>query len=605
MIKQTKCNVVLIDSGISSFYRSKECVTGINIDKSDIGYTIDDNINDNIGHGTCMYKAIRTHNKKANIYCIRILSNNDSNVEISTLTFALNYIYENISCDIINISLSIYYHDDNEELQRLKEICNKLLSKEVIIVSAFDNAGGISYPAMFESVIGVTSGEQCKSIYDIEYVNNRYVNICAKGDPQTFRIDSDRVLRLEGNSLACAHVTGIISDFYQKGMDLYDVMNELKKISIASHSMPIELNKGLPSQRLWDIKKAVIITFGKEIHSLLRYEELLEFEIVGIYDVKHSNNIGRNTNDILNNSDLKNRSISDITEIIINSFDTAIIGHINSLINNPYARSLLNDFVIKCRNNNKKIYSFDELNCYYDTISKSDYFCPKVTKNENAYSPFGKLYDISNPVIGVFGTSSVQGKYTLQLELRTRFTNNGYRIGQIGTEPTALLFNMDYCFPFGFNSNVDITGSNVISYINYCCHTLSGCDAILVGCQSKTAPTGCDNLEQIPLRQIEFLLATQPDCVLLCANLWDDTNYILKTIALIESLSLGKVIGIGILPVERHVNENGLTLSQSVNQKQFEKIISQKFSCLKQPIFNIGNHLDMDKLFTTVINELT
>lgn len=52
MIKQTKCNVVLIDSGISSFYRSKECVTGINIDKSDIGYTIDDNINDSIGHGT-------------------------------------------------------------------------------------------------------------------------------------------------------------------------------------------------------------------------------------------------------------------------------------------------------------------------------------------------------------------------------------------------------------------------------------------------------------------------------------------------------------------------------------------------------------------------
>lgn len=49
------------------------------------------------------------------------------------------------------------------------------------------------------------------------------------------------------------------------------------------------------------------------------------------------------------------------------------------------------------------------------------------------------LYRISTPVLAVCGTSSKQGKFTLQLELRKRFCEMGYKVGQIGTEPNSLL----------------------------------------------------------------------------------------------------------------------------------------------------------------------
>ena len=45
-------------------------------------------------------------------------------------------------------------------------------------------------------------------------------------------------------------------------------------------------------------------------------------------------------------------------------------------------------------------------------------------------------------MLAIVGTSPSQGKYNLQLALRRRFLNDGYEIGQIGTEPTAQLFGM-------------------------------------------------------------------------------------------------------------------------------------------------------------------
>jgi hypothetical protein len=60
------------------------------------------------------------------------------------------------------------------------------------------------------------------------------------------------------------------------------------------------------------------------------------------------------------------------------------------------------------------------------------------------------------PVLGVFGTSASQGKFTLQLALRRRLLQLGYEISQVGTEHHAALFGMDLAFPMGHGSTVEM-----------------------------------------------------------------------------------------------------------------------------------------------------
>ncbi len=62
-----------------------------------------------------------------------------------------------------------------------------------------------------------------------------------------------------------------------------------------------------------------------------------------------------------------------------------------------------------------------------------------------------KAFD--TPILGVFGTSSKQGKFTLQLMLRYELMERGYRVGQIGTEHQSCAFGIDFTFPSGYGAS--------------------------------------------------------------------------------------------------------------------------------------------------------
>ena len=55
-------------------------------------------------------------------------------------------------------------------IARLYEVCRKLDEAGFILISAFDNDGAFSYPAVFDCVIGVISGDKCKSIKNMRYI---------------------------------------------------------------------------------------------------------------------------------------------------------------------------------------------------------------------------------------------------------------------------------------------------------------------------------------------------------------------------------------------------------------------------------------------------
>jgi uncharacterized NAD-dependent epimerase/dehydratase family protein len=103
----------------------------------------------------------------------------------------------------------------------------------------------------------------------------------------------------------------------------------------------------------------------------------------------------------------------------------------------------------------------------------------------------------------------------------------GYKVGQIGTEPNALLFGMDYVFPIGYNSAVDLSEEESIIYLNALIYELceKENDLIIVGSQSGTVNYDVGNLSQFCLRQHSFLLGTQPDATVLCVNPFDEMEY--------------------------------------------------------------------------------
>lgn len=347
-----------------------------------------------------------------------------------------------------------------DDVNQLQIVCEHLSARGVIIVCAFDNAGSISYPAAFENVIGVTSDFNCYSIDDFTYYEDNVVNIGAKGGLQRLAWHDPPYIFLSGNSFACAHVTVQVANFMNEGANtLYDILNKFKEKSIIIYSNCDIVDNKKP---LFDINKAVLFPFNKEMHSLIQFKNLLSFDIIDVYDSKYSFNIGATTDHIMKRN-VDSYKIKSINSIDWAAFDTIILGHLDklsSLINkNKYIQEIL-DAVIE---HDKQIFAFDNL---YQTTDYTKLYCPVITKKDLPPKRDGKLFRISKPVVGIYGTSSVQGKFTLQLELRKRFLDNGYVVGQIGTEPQAQLFGMDYAFPMGYNSSVYLDNHEMIQYLN-------------------------------------------------------------------------------------------------------------------------------------------
>lgn len=223
------------------------------------------------------------------------------------------------------------------------------------------------------------------------------------------------------------------------------------------------------------------------MHSILRFEDKLDFEITDVYDTKYSLRVGKNTNKEVK-SDSSGHIIKNIEKIDWDSFDTLILGHIDMLILQMKSYDFKNNLISEALRHNKQIYSFDDLG----QIVKNNKRVQSPTILPEHLPPFRyeKLHENIVPVVGVFGTGGRQGKFTLQVTLRNCLRNKGFKVGQIGTEPSALLFGMEYVFPIGYNSvySLRIHDYDVIRYLNETIHKLEDtrCDIILVGSQSAS-----------------------------------------------------------------------------------------------------------------------
>lgn len=355
---------------------------------------------------------------------------------------------------------------------------------------------------------------------------------------------------------------------------------------------------------IFKIKKAALFPFNKEMHSILRFEDKLDFEITDVYDTKYSLRVGKNTNKEVK-SDSSGHIIKNIEKIDWDSFDTLILGHIDMLILQMKSYDFKNNLISEALRHNKQIYSFDDLG----QIVKNNKRVQSPTILPEHLPPFRyeKLHENIVPVVGVFGTGGRQGKFTLQVTLRNCLRNKGFKVGQIGTEPSALLFGMEYVFPIGYNSvySLRIHDYDVIRYLNETIHKLEDtrCDIILVGSQSASVNIYPNHLYYYNIFQTNFLMGTRPDAIILSISMNDTYEYIEKTISFLESTVECEVIALCLFPVVQTFDWAGpVSPSNIISKESFQNVKKDLYDHFNLPTFLLGEEAQMMDLTNEIIS---
>ena len=114
-------DIVIVDSGVNlnhPMMQNKEIFGfSINVEKGAI--QVDENFQDHYGHGTAIYGIISKSCPEAKIINIKIVDQNDGTLTCEQLVAALKYIYTNINCRIINLSLGIRSSQHKKELYEI------------------------------------------------------------------------------------------------------------------------------------------------------------------------------------------------------------------------------------------------------------------------------------------------------------------------------------------------------------------------------------------------------------------------------------------------------------------------------------------------------
>ena len=455
---------------------------------------------DFIGHGTEVANLIVEKNPQAQLFIIKAF--NQLLVSVETLILSLEFLIKQDDIDFINLSCGI---TNTSNINGLKQICDMLLSKNVILISAFDNNGALSFPAAFDSVIGVdvtnVKNKICEN-YQNKYVVNYFL------PDKYYRVSGlhNKKEIIRGTSYACAEVTGKLSLEYktfEKRKKLSELMKKTKE------------KKELKTLG-FKINKAIIFPLNKESDCVIRQKEKLDFEIIGVYDEVRKCRIG----DVINGITIQKFSEIDWNQ----DFDTVILSctdELEELTGIPYK-----DIVIKkSLEYSKKIYSFEKIENWHLNAGKN-FFFPQTTIADSAWRNLGKIYKSSVPTVVIAGTNSKQGKFTLQISLVDYFKRKNYKTGFLATEPSGYLFGADYVFPMGYKSTVELkdnpylyisTVNNAIQYIES-----KNEELIIAGCQSYSIQYDNSFIGQYSLTQHFFFLGIDADIYILIVNLFDE-----------------------------------------------------------------------------------
>ena len=358
----------------------------------------------------------------------------------------------------------------------------------------------------------------------------------------------------------------------------------------------------------------MLYPYNKEMHSLVRYRDLLAFEIVGIADPIGKGMVGKDAGKVIGEPQVNLRISPNIRRALADA-DTLILGYVDHLAR-IRKRDLLREYVQLALDAGCHVFSFQMLdpNLYgdlYDIADKKDLrlVYPHVHREEfaQAIQNFNALPPVDVPVLAVMGTSSQQGKFTLQLALRRRLVQKGYIVGQIGTEHHSRLFGMDAAFPMGYASPLKLPFQHYIPYLDYkireiCQRTQP--DIILTGSQSGTIPYQVQEHSTHCLSSLAFLLGVKPDACILVVNSIDAEEYIRDTIDGIRAVCKAPTILLAMGDREKHIRMaygRSMITPKKMAQSQIDQHLKKLEDKFCVPAIEILSQTGQQRLIEIVI----
>lgn len=210
MNKKRAVKIGVIDSGINPYHSHIQNVAGgisITVGK-DMYLEFDTDYRDRLGHGTAVAAAILDEMPDCELYAIQIFHDR-LNAYPTVLCTAIEWAIEQ-ELDIINLSLGVL-----EQSDELESLCAKAQEEGIFIVCALDEERGFVYPAKYNSVFAVSSGDLQKG----EYKHHKDNHFMCCGYPRELQGDIQKY-NLYGHSFAAARFSGIVGKQLQSNPNL-------------------------------------------------------------------------------------------------------------------------------------------------------------------------------------------------------------------------------------------------------------------------------------------------------------------------------------------------------------------------------------------------
>lgn len=560
--------VAVVDSGIDSNHPKVGPIAGgvhlIAADDPEVLETSDSH--DTAGHGTACAGIIRSKAPDVQLFAVKIFDDSLS-ADGRALLEAVNWCIRN-RMDVVNLSLGttdVLFRDC------LNRACRTAAERGIVLVAAEENTGRVSYPASLPDVIGV-AGAPFHGKWDYTYRPGHDVECAARGDEQRLCWTGGNDVLMGGTSFAAPHITAIVSLLKEQepGIGVDEVRRRLQDHAIETAQPPANVvpldppRRPQPETTAPDIHRAAVYPFNKETHALVRFRDLLPFEIVAIADHVGRGCVGKDPGRLLGTGPTGLR-IDARLDAALQKADTLILGCVDEL-GRIRQRNLLRQSIEAALAADCNVFSLLPVpeghypDLYSDarrrgrSITYADVTPEDLARALAPDAPEPPPVDV--PVLGVFGTSSQQGKFTLQLALRRQLLNEGYRLLQLGTEPHAGLFGMDLVFPNGYASPLQFPLDWHPGFLDRELRRRCAADQpdlIIVGAQSGTIPYDVDAPDTHTLPSLAFLMGTRPDACILVVNSIDPDDYVRDTIRTLQAVAHSPTILLAISDKAKHV----------------------------------------------------
>lgn len=455
--------------------------------------------------------------------------------------------------DVLNISMGVTAFSEREELDRL---CAEAYEKGVPIICAQSSDSVPSLPWACKGVLRVRASKG--NTYDARLCEEMPPTVEVTGDVYRIVTREGRRNFATGNSYAAPFLVNRLLKALENDTSSRPDYNTMLKSLLKDCAMAAPYDY-LTAQKVDLIRsrlpfireepaalgRVVMLPFSKEMHVIIRNLSYLGGVLAGVVDPVKLGNNGKDPAQLIGLEESEVR-ITGSLDKIAGPVDKLVIGYLDqvaSFDSRFVLDAILEQNLQTVRANVftftpphirwKEIYAQAGLKIEFPTVIGDTAY--QIVREAVPY----KL-PLHKPVVGVFGTSSSQGKVTLQMNLKRAFERRDLRPFFLSTEHQGGLLGANLTFADGYDNRDTIflsaeSGIDCLQRLMIYADSLADKDLILVGGQSWLIPYNIE--EQTFIRNAVFLEGVRPDLAVLTINpLLDQELYIRDTIHALKSI---------------------------------------------------------------------